>query len=206
MAGKVKRATAIATIDVELVTVKPESDPEADEIALDTASQIDVEPQIEESESVKLIIKNKLKAQKPTKSVLTSNQITLKDNVFTPELVKILQGGDIYYWEDAEKTSQTTTVTEFGIAGYEPPAVGSSDSGEPFTLCAYSAQYDASGRIVKYEKIEYPHCQGTPVAFGSEDDVFRSPEYTINSAASEGEKPYRLSYLDKPPIVEEQIV
>lgn len=195
----IKRGTEIPTIDVVLVTIKAEGG--GDEIAFDTASQIEVEPQIEESDPVQLIIKGVLKAQKPAMSTLTGNQITLTDNVFTPELVQVLQGGTIYYWTSDAKTEKDTTPTEYGIAGYAPPTVGSTDKGKPFTLNAYTAQYDASGQIVQYEKISYPNCTGTPVGLNSEDDVFRAPEYTINSAAKEGESPYTIDYMDELPAV-----
>lgn len=195
----IKRGTEIPTIDVVLVTIKPEGG--EDEIAFDTASQIEVEPQIEEADPIQLIIKGVLKAQKPATSTLTGNQITLTDNVFTPELVQVLQGGTIYYWTSDAKTEKGTTPTEYGIAGYAPPTVGSTDKGKPFTLNAYTAQYDASGQIVQYEKISYPNCTGTPVGLNSEDDAFRAPEYTINSAAKEGESPYTIDYMDELPTV-----
>lgn len=195
----IKRGTEIPTIDVVLVTIKAEGS--EDEIAFDTASQIEVEPQIEEADPVQLIIKGVLKAQKPATSTLTGNQITLTDNVFTPELVQVLQGGTIYYWTSDAKTEKGTTPTEYGIAGYAPPTVGSTDKGKPFTLNAYTAQYDASGQIVQYEKISYPNCTGTPVGLNSEDDVFRAPEYTINSAAKEGESPYTIDYMDELPAI-----
>lgn len=188
----VKRARAIPTIDVNLVTVKVAN--EEDELALDTATKIAVEPQIETTEAIKLIVKNALRAQKPEQATITGNKITLTDNVFTPELVLILQGG-------------TLTTDPAGGAGkitkYEPPVAGSTDKGKVFTLCAYSAQYDASGQIVNYEKITYPNCQGIPVAMGSEDDVFRVSEYTINSAPKKGEAPYTIEYVDALPSVTE---
>lgn len=181
-----KRATEIPTIDVNLVTIQKKGDGE-DEYILDTASQISVEPQIEEEEAVKLIVKGVLKAQKPATSTLTGNQITLTDNVFTPELVQMLQGGTITKAQDG-------TVT-----GYTPPVAGSNEKGDIFTLNAYSAQYNAAGLIVRYEKISYPNCQGVPIAFGSEDGAFRAPEYTINSAPDIGEAPYTITYVDELP-------
>lgn len=186
----VKKATEIPTIDVNLVTIQKEGENQ-DEYILDTASQIAVEPQIEEEEAVKLIVKGVLKAQKPTTSTLTGNQITLTDNVFTPELVQMLQGGTITRGQDG-------TVT-----GYEPPVAGSNEKGDIFTLNAYSAQYNAAGIIVRYEKISYPNCQGVPIAFGSEDGTFRAPEYTINSAPDIGEAPYSITYVDALPTVTE---
>lgn len=186
----IKKATEIPTIDVNLVTIQvdtAEGQPAADEYILDTASQIQVEPQIEETEGVKLVIKGVLKAQKPSTSTLTGNQITLTDNVFTPELVKVLQGGTLTIGQDG------------AVTGYTPPVAGSSERGEIFTLNAYSAQYNSAGIITRYEKVSYPNCQGVPIAFGSEDGSFRSNEYTINSAPDIGEAPYTISYVNTLP-------
>ena len=191
MAKQVKKPKAeIATIDCSLVTIETATG----EFGFDTANQIGVEPQIETEEAVKLIVKGILRAQKQEVSTITGNQITLSDNLFNPELVLIMQGGEIVY--DPENPDE--------IVGYNPPVAGSADKGEVFKLNAYTAQYDASGQIVKYEKITYPNCQGVPVAFGSEDGVFRAPEYTINSAPKNGEPPYRLVYVKQlPALVDE---
>lgn len=184
-----KSKAEIATIDCSLVTIEIGEGEEKRELGFDTANQIAVEPQIETQESVKLIVKGILRAQKPQEDTITGNQITLTDNVFNPELVLILQGGRIKY--DPENPSK--------IIGYAPPRVGTKEKGQPFKLNAYSAQYDAAGLIVQYEKITYPNCQGVPVAFGSEDGVFRAPQYTINSAPKTGESPYDINYVDSLP-------
>ena len=191
MAAK-KAKAAIATIDCCLITIETGSDETAKEFGFDTANKIEVEPQIEEEDAVKLVIKGVLRAQKPKQVTVTGNEITLTDNVFDPELVLILQGVEIVY--DTQETQK--------IIGYNPPAAGSSDKGEVFKLNAYSAQYDASGQIVQYEKITYPNCHGTPVAFGSEDGAFRAPEYTIMSAPKTGERPYEIRYVDALPVLE----
>lgn len=195
----IKKVTEIPTIDVTLVMV--ENAEKTKQFILDTASQIAVEPQLNEEDAVQLVVKGMLKAQKPAVSTITGNQITLTDNVFAPELVQMLQGGKIKYWSSAEKTTESDEATTFGISSYTPPVAGSSEKGEPFTLKAYSAQYDAAGLIVQYECIEYPNCQGVPVAFGSEDGTFRAPEYTINSAPKTGEPPYKITYVQELPSV-----
>lgn len=190
MADKVKKSKAeIATIDCSLVTIETADG----EFGFDTANQIEVEPQTETEDAVKLVVKGILRAQKPKTVTVTGNEITLTDNVFNPELVLILQGGEILY-DATDKTK---------IIGYNPPAAGSSDKGEIFKLNVYSAQYDAAGQIVCYEKIMYPNCQGEPVAFGSEDGAFRAPEYTITSAPKTGERPYEIRYVDSLPTLED---
>ena len=195
----IKKGHEIPTIDVALVTAQVGA---GDEIAFDTASQIAVEPQVNEEDPVQLVVKGILRAQKPSVSTLTGNQITLTDNVFNPELVKILQGGTIKYWSNGEHTgSSTTEDAGFGVESYTPPVAGSGEKGTPFTLNAYTAIYDEAGLITGYEKISYPNCQGTPVALSSEDGAFRAPEYTINSSPKSGEAPYVISYVDELPSI-----
>ena len=188
----------IPTIDVSMVTVEV---PGGKEIALQTASKIAISVQSETEDSVKLVIKGKLIAQKPEQVTITGNTITLTDNVCNPELVKTLQGGTIKYWTNAEQSAEGDSDAGFGVSSYTPPVAGSDDKGSPFTLNAYSAIYDAAGLVTGYEKIAYPNCQGTPVALNSEDNVFRAPEYTINSAPKTGEAPYKITYIKELPAV-----
>lgn len=196
----VKKSKAeIATIDVSLVTIEVDGT----EFGFDTASSIEVEPQINEEDAITLVVKGILRAQKPAVSTITGNQITLTDNVFNPELVQVLQGGTIKYWTSEEHTTEGDADAGFGISSYTPPVAGSADKGKVFKLNAYSANYDASGQIVQYEKITYPNCQGTPVALSSEDGAFRAPEYTINSAPKSNEAPYVITYVDELPTLQD---
>lgn len=193
----VKRSrNEIPTIDVNLCTVETR---DGIEFGFDTANQVEVDPQIEETDAVKLVVKGRLRAQKPKEATITGHEITLHDNVFNPQLVKVLQGGIVLYWQDEEHTIMDEEETKFGVAKYTPPVAGSAEKGEIFTFNAYSAIYNAAGVITGYEKTMYPNCQGTPVAFNTEDGVFRAPEYTINSAPNEGEAPYDMEWVDTLP-------
>jgi hypothetical protein len=186
-----KRVTEIPTIDVSLVTIEATVDSVLKEYAITTSNKVGVTPVLETKEAVKLVIKNVLKAQKPAESVITGNTIVLTDNVFTPELVQMLQGGTIKY--DAVDTAK--------VIGYTPPVSGATTQTASCTICCYSAQYNRAGEVVRYEKISYPNCKGTPIAFSSEDGVFRVNEYTINSAPDEGEAPYDIDYVEALPTV-----
>ena len=88
-----KSKNEIATIDCSLVTIQVGEN----EFGFDTANQIQVEPQTEDEDAVKLVVKGILRAQKPGQKTITGNEITLTDNVFNPELVLVLQGGTIEY-------------------------------------------------------------------------------------------------------------
>lgn len=177
------RGHEIPTIDVSLVTITVAG--QEDEIMLNTANQVAVTPQITTTEAIKLIIKNRLIAQKPQQDTLTGNQIVLTDNVFNPELVTILQGGTVTY--------DSTDTTK--LIGYAPPVAGSTDRGEIFVLNIYSAVYDEAGIIVEYEKVSWPNCRGVPFSPSAQDDTFRISEFTINSAPSTNQSPYTVSYV-----------
>lgn len=196
----VKKGYEVPTIDCEMITVQAVGTG-TDEIILNTASKIEVNVQTETEDAVKLIVKGRLIAQKPQTTTMTGNTITLTDNVFNAEVVKILQGGTIKYWTSADKTTMGDTDAGFGIAQYAPPVAGSDDKGSVFTLRAYAAIYNAAGLITGYEKITYPNCKGVPVAMSSEDNAFRAPEYTINSAPNTGESPYVIDYVNSLPSV-----
>lgn len=184
-----KHGNEIPTIDVELVTVSV--DDGATEIGLKTSSKVQVTPQSQTQDANQLVVKGALIAQKQAVTTMTGNTIVLTDNVFNPELLVILQGGKITY-----KSGSSGPISK-----YEPPVAGSAEKGKPFTLCMYSAVYDAAGHIVNYEKVTYPNCQGTPWAPGSEDNVWRVAEYTINSAPKTGQAPYTIEYVDELPDV-----
>lgn len=184
-----KHGNEIPTIDVALVTVS--TDGNATEIGFTTSSKVAVTPQTETEDANKLIVKGVLIAQKMSITTITGNTIVLTDNVLNPELLVILQGGQITY-----KSGSSGAISK-----YEPPVAGSADKGKPFTLNLYSAVYNAAGTIVNYEKTSYPNCQGTPWSPGSEDGVWRVAEYTINSAPNTGEAPYTIEYVDELPEV-----
>ena len=187
--AEVKKGTEMATIDVVLVTVKPNES--ETELGLTTANQIQVTTATETQDKIPLIVKGQLIAQKPQVTTVTGNTLVITDNVFNPELVQILQGGTIKY--DTQDTSK--------VIGYTPPVVGSDDKGKVFELRAYSAIYDAAGLIRGYERISYPNCQSVPVAFNSQDGVFRAPSYTINSAPNSGQAPYDIDIVSVLPTI-----
>lgn len=188
----------IPTIDVEMITVTTKN---GNEIALTTSNKLAVNAQTETEDAVKLVVKGVLLAQKPEQVTITGHTLVLTDNVFNPELVKILQGGTIKYWTTAEKTTESDSDTGNGIARYTPPVVGVKNDLDPFTVKAYSAIYNAAGLLTGYECTSYPNCKGQPVALSSEDGVFRAPEYTITSAPDKGEAPYEITYVSALPTV-----
>lgn len=193
----IKKGNEIATIDAVLVTYKVGET----EIGLKTASEINVSVQSETTDAVKLIVKGRLIAQKREQTTVTGHTIVMTDNVLIPELVKMLQGGTIKYWQDADQSTETDSDAGFGVASYTPPVAGSTEEIAPGVLSVYSAIYDAAGLVTGYEKCAYPNCKGVPIALNVTDGEFRAPEYTINSAPQAGEAPYKITYLKELPEV-----
>lgn len=136
-------------------------------------------------------------------NVATAVTGTVEYNDVTGVLEIVTAGGrqrKSYTVESSAPSSSTAiTVTDSAdqsqVKSYIPPTVGEHFDSEPFTLECYSARYSASALIIGYEKISYPNCKGVPVAFSSEDDVFRAPEYTINSNPDTDEAPYDIEYV-----------
>ena len=115
-----KKTTAIPTIDVALVVLRVGETGSATEYALDTSNQIQVEPQTETTDAIRLVKLGRLLAQKPSTTTITGHQITLTDNTFSPEIVAILQGGSV-------SGTGTSLV-------YTPPVAGSNEKGKIFEL------------------------------------------------------------------------
>lgn len=168
--------------------IRVEFTPKA-ELGLTTGTSVSVETDLETTDAIKLIVKGVLIAQKREKNTITGTTITLTDNVFNPQLVRILQGGTI-------ETNLDGTFKK-----YTPPVAGENYEPIDFTTNLYTAHYDASGLVQGYEKINYPNCTGQPIAFSAEDDTFAAPEYTIKSAPSTGGAPYTIEYVPTLPVL-----
>lgn len=189
MAGKIVKPTEAAAIDACMVVLTPESGGDAIGVTSDT--EVATEVQMETTEANKLIIKGVLKGQKPEKKTITGVKVTLTDNLTLLEVAKAVQGGTI------------TRDATGKITKYVPPLIGSEEKPEKYTLDVYTANMDASGDTLSYEKITYKHCTGEPVAFSSKDDEWRTAQYVLTSHPKNGEAPYEVNIVDELPTVEE---
>ena len=177
--------------DGDTITVVFTAARSSTELGLTTGTQVNVDTELETTEGVKLVVKGVLIAQKREINTITGTTITLTDNVFNPEMVKMLQGGTIEYNADGS------------FKKYTPPVAGSEYNPEEFNLNLYTAHYDASGLVQGYEKVSYPNCTGNPVAFSAEDGTFAAPEYSIKSAPSTGSAPYTIDYVTTLPTLDD---
>ena len=77
-----------------------------------SSTDFEAEEVIEEGEEKPLIIKGVLRANKPAKDTLLGHDIKLIDSLFTPEVLCLLQGGEVETNEDGS------------FKKYLPPIVG----------------------------------------------------------------------------------
>lgn len=186
----INKPTETATIDACLVVLTKEDESKS-AIGITSNTEVATEIQTEETDDNKLIIKNKLKAQKIGKKTVTGVKVTLTDNLTILELAQAVQGG-------------TITRDESGkITKYTPPLIDSDVKQEKYTLDIYSACMDTSGDVLQYEKVTYKHCTGDPVGYNAKDDEWRTTEYVLKSLPKGDEAPYEVTYVDELPTVTE---
>ena len=181
-----KKVTKMALIDVECVELVAHN-VEQDTYRWKTASNLDAELNITEGEATELIVNGQLIAQKRAKDVVTGSTLTVTDNVFAPEIVKFIQGGEF-------------EVDEHGnFESYTAPVAGEEVKLDKFDFNIYTAQRDVAGDIVSYIKVGFPNCSGKPVNIKLENGAFFAPEYTIISAPSTGDAPYTITAVEELP-------
>lgn len=181
-----KKVTKMALIDVEMVEIVAHNLGQ-DTFRWQTASNLDAELNITEGEATELIVNGRLIAQKRAKDVVTGSTLTVTDNVFAPEIIKFIQGGEFEQDEHGNFVS------------YTAPLSGDEIKSVKFDFNIYTAQRDIAGDIVSYIKVCFPNCTGKPVNIKLENGAFFAPEYTIISAPTTGEAPYTITAVEELP-------
>lgn len=155
----------------------------------ETASEVGTEEVVSEGEEQTLKIKGKIWANKKAEDTTLGYDLTLKNNVFIPEVVKVLNGGTI------------TTDPESGGAfkKYEAPAMGEKVVKEKFTLSFYSEEVAPDGPTGRYAKITFPSCMGAKCPISMKDGEYFASEIIIKSRPANGEKPYTIEMVDALP-------
>lgn len=157
----------------------------------ETASKAGLEPTISEGEENILRIKNKIVATNRTEDILLGFELTFTDNVFTGEVMALVDGGVATYDDiDTDK-----------LIKYESPVAGEVVDRTLFTLNVYTEEKDIDGNPKGYVKFVFRHCKGKPVKYDIEDEVFMSPEIKMISRPKTGESPASLEFLDKLPAI-----
>lgn len=179
----VKKGHEMAIADITLFTITT-SEETPRELGLKTATKIQIDTEFEEKEDIDLIIKGEVVGKKRGEKTITGTTLKLSDNVFNPELLQVVQGGQITYDDDGN------------FKKYTSPIIGEEYKPVIFTANAYSAQYDTTGLVKSYIKHVYTNCTGSPISFNAQDDTFFAPEYTIKSAPAKGESTMNIERIE----------
>lgn len=186
----VEKLTSIPLTDVSLAEITTKSD--SKKYQFETADEVGTEEVVSEGEEQTLKIKGKIWANKKAEDTTLGYDLTLKNNVFIPEIVKILQGGTL-----------TLTGGETGdFKKYEAPAIGEKPKKEKFDISFYSEEVAPDGPTGRYAKITFPNCQGSKCPISIKDGEYFASELVIKSRPGKGEKPYTIEMVDSLPSAE----
>ena len=174
--------SSMALSDVSLIRLLTKGSVKK-EYLFTSSTDFEAEEVIQEGEEKPLIIKGVLRANKPAKDTLLGHDIKLIDSLFTPEVLCLLQGGEIEAGEDGK------------FKKYLPPIVGEDVIKTKFDMEIYSAIVENDGETGDYLKTTYYNCIGEnkPVSF--KDDEYFTAEYGIQSRPANGERPYSFEIV-----------
>lgn len=171
---------------IEIVTKAGET------YTFDTADEVTIEEVLDEGEEQTLKIKGRLYANRAAEDTVLGSDITCKDNLMSPELLLVLQGGTI------EKD------TDGSFKSYSAPATGAADNRTKFDCNIYTAEVSTDGDTGRYLKVTYPDCYGSSVPLTFQDGVYFTNSYTIKSRPAKGSSPYTVTFVDELPTVTEE--
>lgn len=164
--------TALPLINVEMAEIiTKEETPRR--FTFVTGTEVDTEQIIAEGEEVNLVVKGVTYASEKADDVVIGTNITFKDNLFYPELLAVLEGG--------ECTGEGDNLS------YSSPKAGEKVNKIPFDLNIYSKIGSVDGLGKGFIKATYPNCVGGNVKTPIKDGEFTAPEYPITSKPSEGQ-------------------
>ncbi|MCL2461428.1 MAG: hypothetical protein FWF44_02080 [Defluviitaleaceae bacterium] len=164
-----------ALIGVAMVVLTAE---DGTRYSFSTSTKANANIVIEAGKKIELVIKGVLKAQKKFDSAIKGVDVEFDDNMFLPEVVALLQGGEI------------TRDLDGNFMAYTPPVAGSAPNLSKFDVEIYTEETDTSGDIVGYVKLSLPNGKGEPVELTFDDSKFYAAKYTISTAPAPGQPPY----------------
>lgn len=176
---------------VEIIT--EEAEPKR--YVFDTADEAGYTPVTSEGAENLLRSKNRIHAIDKKEDIQYGSEIKLKDCLFRPEVLAIVDGGTV-------KTTTTGTGENIvaKVTGYDGPVIGSPVKRTKFILNIYTEEKDSEESTAGYQKFSFPGCKGTPVEFSFKEGEFMAPEYTIRSRPGKGKAPFSLDFLDELPV------
>ncbi|WP_315114550.1 Ig-like domain-containing protein [uncultured Clostridium sp.] len=143
----------------------------------DTASEVDVEPILNEGKRDILRVKNRILAVNETEDIVIGYKLKLKDNTFNIKVMEIVDGGHM----EGNK--------------YVSIPAGQVVDKPLFTLEVITEEKDYS-RTTGYTKFTWKHCKGKVPKFSIKDGEFIVPEFEAESIPFRGETPVEIEFIN----------
>ena len=140
-----------------------------------TASEASIKPFVSEGTEKIHRVKNTILGTLRYEDILLGYEIKLINNTFCPELLALVDGGEI------------ETDDEGNFAKYSSPVVGEVTQRKALTVNLYTEEVDCDGETKEYFKFTFKHAKGKPVEYSIKDGEFFVPELTLLSRAKTGE-------------------
>ena len=140
-----------------------------------TASEASIKPFVSEGTEKIHRVKNTILGALRYEDILLGYEIKLINNTFCPELLALVDGGEV------------ETDGEGNFSKYSSPVVGEVTQRKALTVSLYTEEVDCDGDAVEYFKFTFKHAKGKPVEYSIKDGEFFVPELTLLSRAKTGE-------------------
>lgn len=148
-----------------------------------TSSEASIKPFVSEGTEKIHRVKNTILGSLRYEDILLGYEIKLVNNTFCPELLSLVDGGEITNDEDGNFVS------------YVSPVVGTVTDRKNLTVSLYTEELDCDGETLEYMKFTFKHAKGKPVEYSIKDGEFFVPELTLRSRAKTGESSVSVEAL-----------
>ena len=148
-----------------------------------TSSEASVKPFVSEGAEKIHRVKNTILGSLRYEDILLGYEIKLVNNTFCPELLSLIDGGEV-------------ELDELGnFVSYTAPVVGTVTERKNLTVSLYTEELDCDGETLEYIKFTFKHAKGKPVEYSFKDGEFFVPELTLRSRAKTGESSVEVTAL-----------
>ena len=150
----------------------------------ETSSEASIKPFVSEGTEKIHRVKNTILATLRYEDILLGYEIKLVNNTFCPELLSLVDGGNMELDDEGNFVS------------YNSPVVGSATERKNLTLNLYTEEIDCNGDTLEDIKGNFNHAKGKPVEYSFKGGEFFVPELTLRSRASKGESCVAIEVTD----------
>ena len=148
-----------------------------------TSSEASIKPFVSEGTEKIHRVKNTILGSLRYEDILLGYEIKLVNNTFCPELLSLIDGGEVETDQDGNFLS------------YTAPVVGEITERKNLTISIYTEELDCDGETLEYIKFTFKHAKGKPVEYSFKDGEFFVPELTLRSRAKTGESGVEVTTL-----------